>query len=71
MLTVREVMKALSHEHPDAPAVVRMERLRYEPDENDPDAFPTKWVLVPEETEVELVAVSSVRPTLDGRVVIE
>lgn len=71
MLTVREVMKALSHEHPDAPVKVRLEKLHYEPDEDKPDAFPVEWVLVPEETEVEMVAVSSVKGNLNGEVVIE
>lgn len=51
-------MKALSHEHPDAPVVVSRERLFY--DENGQ--------IVPKDTEVESVAVSAVRPTLDGRV---
>lgn len=57
-MTVREVQKALSHEHPDAPVVVRLERLFY--DKNGQ--------IVSKDTEIESVDVSAVRPLLDGRV---
>lgn len=68
MLTVREVMQKLSYEHPDAPVVVRIEKLHYGPDEDNPEG---PDVLIPEETEVESVAVSAVTRHTDGRVEIE
>jgi hypothetical protein len=69
-LTVREVMQKLSKEHPDAPCRVRLEKLRYETEPGQEDAWPPKWVLVPEETEIEQVPVESVTRSLDGSVVI-
>lgn len=60
MLTVREVMKALSKEHMDAPVMVVVEKLHYRGNE-----------IRTELTERDPVAASSVKSNLNGEVVIE
>lgn len=61
MLTVREVMKALSHEQPDSPAKVRVEKLHYN----------SAGKLILKDTEIENVPVSAVVRKMNGDVVIE